>query len=57
MQQPRLIVPALGAIYRALTPVTEPLIRVVAGGSLAIHGYPILLAIRRSKIFSKYWFR
>ena len=42
MQQPRLIVPALGVIYRALTPVTEPLIRVVAGGSLAIHGYPIL---------------
>jgi len=40
--QPRLIIPVLGVIYRALAPVTEPLIRVVAGGSLAIHGYPIL---------------
>lgn len=39
---PRLVIPALGSIYRALAPVTEPLIRVVAGGSLAIHGYPIL---------------
>lgn len=38
----RLIIPALGAVYRALAPFTEPLIRVVAGGSLAIHGYPIL---------------
>ncbi len=38
----RLLVPALGGIYRALAPFTEPLIRVVAGGSLAIHGYPIL---------------
>ena len=37
-----LLVPALGGIYRALAPVTEPLIRVVAGGSLAIHGFPIL---------------
>ena len=42
MQQTRLNVPALGALYRSLAPVTEPLIRVVAGGSLAIHGYPIL---------------
>ena len=39
---PRLVIPFLGGIYRALSPVTEPLIRVVAGGSLAIHGYPIL---------------
>ncbi len=41
-QAPRLLIPALGAIYRTFAPVTEPLIRVVAGGSLAIHGYPIL---------------
>ena len=41
-QQPRLLIPALGAIYRTFAPFTEPLIRVVAGGSLAMHGYPIL---------------
>lgn len=39
---PRFIIPALGPIYRAVAPITEPLIRIVAGGSLAIHGYPIL---------------
>jgi len=39
---PRLFIPAFGGIYRALAPLTEPLIRVVAGGSLAIHGFPIL---------------
>jgi putative oxidoreductase len=42
MAAQRLIVPALGPLYRALAPVTEPLVRLVAGGSLAIHGYPIL---------------
>ncbi|MFZ0092445.1 MAG: DoxX family protein [Pseudolabrys sp.] len=42
MEQPRLLMPALGGIYRAFAPITEPLIRVVAGGSLAIHGFPIL---------------
>jgi putative oxidoreductase len=41
-QTPRLVIPFLGVIYRALAPVTEPLVRVVAGGSLAMHGYPIL---------------
>ena len=41
-QDQRLLIPALGAVYRALAPLTEPLIRLVAGGSLAIHGYPIL---------------
>ena len=41
-QQPQLFIPALGTIYRTFAPITEPLIRVVAGGSLAIHGYPIL---------------
>lgn len=38
----RLYIPPLGRIYRALAPVTEPLVRVVAGGSLAAHGFPIL---------------
>ncbi|HXX09006.1 MAG TPA: DoxX family protein [Pseudolabrys sp.] len=42
MQSPNLVFPAFGGIYRALAPVTEPLIRVIAGGSLAIHGFPIL---------------
>src|SRR5262245_26348898 len=42
MQEQRLLVPALGSIYRLLAPFTEPLIRIVAGGSLAIHGFPIL---------------
>jgi len=41
-QQPQPLIPALGTIYRTFAPVTESLIRVVAGGSLAIHGYPIL---------------
>jgi putative oxidoreductase len=41
-QQPRLLIPALGVLYRTFAPITEPLIRVVAGGSLAMHGYPIL---------------
>lgn len=40
--QPRLIIPALGGPYRASAPITEPPIRVVAGDSLVIHGYPIL---------------
>jgi len=42
MQQPRLLIPALGNLYRTFAPITEPLIRLVAGGSLAIHGFPIL---------------
>jgi putative oxidoreductase len=41
-QSPRLVFPWLGAVYRALAPPTEPLIRLIAGGALAIHGYPIL---------------
>jgi hypothetical protein len=41
-QQPRLFNPALGGIYRTFAPITEPLIRVVAGGSLAMQGFPIL---------------
>ncbi len=39
---PRLVIPAFGSLYRTLAPVTEPLVRVVAGGALAMHGYPIL---------------
>ena len=42
MATTRLVIPALGSIYGAVAPITEPLIRVVAGGSLAIHGFPIL---------------
>jgi putative oxidoreductase len=42
MDQPRLVVPALKSIYRTAAPITEPLIRVIAGGSLALHGFPIL---------------
>ena|SRR5437016_1362745 len=39
---PKLIIPPLGRIYDALWPITEPLIRLMAGGSLAYHGYQIL---------------
>src|SRR5215475_353443 len=42
MDQPRLVVPALESVYRTFAPITESLIRVVAGGSLALHGFPIL---------------
>ena len=42
MDQPRHVIPALASIYRTLAPITEPLIRAIAGGSLAIHGFPIL---------------
>jgi putative oxidoreductase len=38
----RLLVPAFGGIYRALAPVTEPLIRACSGLCLAVHGYTIL---------------
>jgi putative oxidoreductase len=39
---PRLLVPALGKLYRALLPLTEVLVRVIAGVSLVAHGYPKL---------------
>jgi putative oxidoreductase len=42
MTEQRLVIPFFGPIYRTFAPITEPLIRAVAGGSLAIHGYPIL---------------
>ncbi len=38
----RLIVPKLAGIYDFFAPLTEPLIRVMAGGALAVHGYGIL---------------
>jgi putative oxidoreductase len=41
-ESPRLIVSPLGRLYGALAPVTELLIRLMAGGSLAFHGYQIL---------------
>lgn len=40
MAEQRLLVPALGSVYRALAPFTELLVRVVAGLSLVAHGYP-----------------
>jgi putative oxidoreductase len=39
---PKLLIPPLGYLYRAFAPITEPLIRLMAGGSLAFHGYQIL---------------
>ena len=39
---PKLIIPSLGRIYEVFWPITEPLIRLMAGGSLAYHGYQIL---------------
>ena len=38
----RLLIPALARLYDCLAPFTELLIRLVAGLSLAAHGYPIL---------------
>ena len=56
---PRLIFPFLGPIYRAIAPLTEPLIRVMAGGALAIHGYPILFGdiATSAKFFQSLGFR
>jgi putative oxidoreductase len=39
---PKLIIPLLGRLYDVFWPITEPLIRLMAGGSLAYHGYQIL---------------
>jgi len=41
-QRPRLLIPALGQLYDFFAPVTEVLIRLVAGLSLAAHGFPKL---------------
>lgn len=43
-ERPRLLIPALGPLYGRLAPVTEPLIRLVAGLSLMAHGFPILFS-------------
>ena len=47
----RLMVPALGGVYRAFAPWTELLIRLAAGLSLVPHGYPKLLDPARSAQF------
>ncbi len=39
----RLLIPALGAAYRALAPWTELAVRLAAGLSFVPHGYPKLL--------------
>ena len=39
---PKLIIPALGGLYAVFAPITELLIRLMAGGSLAFHGVQIL---------------
>jgi putative oxidoreductase len=47
----RLIIPALGPIYRALAPYTETMIRLVAGLSFVPHGYPKLFDPAASAAF------
>ena len=42
MADSKLLIPPLGRLYDLFRPITEPLIRLVAGGSLAWHGYWIL---------------
>ena len=41
-EQPKLLIPAFFRIYVVFAPFTEILIRLIAGGSLAFHGYQIL---------------
>ena len=50
-ETPRLLIPKLGALYRVLAPVTEPLIRVAAGLSLVAHGYPKFLDLPSNAAF------
>jgi putative oxidoreductase len=38
----RLFIPPLGRIYDTFRPITELLVRLMAGGALAFHGYQIL---------------
>lgn len=38
----RLLIPPFGWIYDTFRPITELLIRLIAGGALAFHGYQIL---------------
>ena len=39
---PKLLIPPFGHIYALFAPITELLIRLIAGGALAYHGYEIL---------------
>lgn len=39
---PKLLIPPFGKLYALFAPITEPLIRLIAGGSLAFHGYQIV---------------
>ncbi len=50
-EQSRLLIPALGGLYRALAPVTELLIRLMAGLSLIAHGYPKFFALPANAAF------
>lgn len=40
---PRLVIPALGGVYKALEPYTYPLVRFVAGAALVPHGWVKLI--------------
>ena len=42
MADTKLLIPPLGRLYDLFAPITEPLIRLIAGGSLAWHGQQIL---------------
>jgi putative oxidoreductase len=44
MADTKLLIPPLGRLYDLFRPVTEPLIRLIAGGSLAWHGQEILFS-------------
>ena len=39
---PKLLIPQFGRLYAIFAPITELLIRLIAGGSLAFHGQQIL---------------
>ena len=39
---PKLLIPQFGRLYAVFAPITELLIRLIAGGSLAFQGYQIL---------------
>ena len=39
---PKLLIPAFGPLYALFAPITELLIRLIAGGALAYHGSEIL---------------
>jgi putative oxidoreductase len=39
---PKLLIPQLARLYDPFRPITEPLIRLIAGGALAWHGQQIL---------------